>query len=137
MRGTAEADAVGVPPAIVRALQLASPEATRRWAALLPQSFEVHPLACPMGRGPMRLTTFLPRFSAMRNSRPTTAGSAPNSHGSYAPMAFDLLLTDFNMRGLSGVDVAREARAIRAYRPIILVSRFVDEEARRVPWPSA
>ena len=53
------------------------------------------------------------------------------------PMAFDLLLSDFNMRGLSGVDVAREARAIRAYRPIILVSRFVDEEARRVPWPSA
>lgn len=35
------------------------------------------------------------------------------------------------MRGLSGVKVARKARAVRAYVPIILVSGFVDEEARR------
>ena len=39
--------------------------------------------------------------------------------------------TDFNMRGLSGVEVARKTRAGRAYLPIILVSGFVDEEARR------
>jgi CheY-like chemotaxis protein len=46
------------------------------------------------------------------------------------PQAFDIVLTDFNMRGLSGVDVARAVRAIRANLPVVLMSGFVDEDTR-------
>ena len=40
------------------------------------------------------------------------------------PLAVDLVLTDLNMPELSGIDLARELRAIRADLPIILVSGF-------------
>ena len=42
------------PPAIVAAPRLAPTEASRRWATLLQQSFEVDPLACPTCHGAMR-----------------------------------------------------------------------------------
>ena len=42
------------PPAIVPAPPLAPTEASRRWATLLQQIFEVDPLACPTCRGAMR-----------------------------------------------------------------------------------
>jgi len=40
---------------IVTAPRLAPTEATRRWAALLRQIYEVDPLACPRCAGPMRI----------------------------------------------------------------------------------
>ena len=46
MRRRAEPAAAGAPSAIVPAPRLAPPEASRRWAALLQQIFEVDPLAC-------------------------------------------------------------------------------------------
>ncbi len=46
------------------------------------------------------------------------------------PAAFDLMVTDYNMPGISGLDVAREARAIRADLPVVVVSGYVDETLR-------
>jgi two-component system cell cycle sensor histidine kinase/response regulator CckA len=46
------------------------------------------------------------------------------------PTAFDLLVTDFNMPGASGLDVAREIRRLRPDLPIALASGFVTDELR-------
>lgn len=43
------------------------------------------------------------------------------------PAAFDLLVTDYNMPGLSGLEIAREVRRIRADLPVAVVSGFIDE----------
>ena len=59
MRRQAETAAVDTPPLIVPARRLAPTEATRRWAALLQQIFEVDPLACPTCHGPMRVVAFI------------------------------------------------------------------------------
>lgn len=44
------------------------------------------------------------------------------------PGAFDLVVSDYNMPGLSGLDVAREVRNIRSDLPVVIASGFVDEE---------
>ena len=44
-----------------------------------------------------------------------------------APDTFDLVLTDYNMPGMSGLDVARAVREIRAGLPVAVVSGFIDE----------
>jgi CheY-like chemotaxis protein len=41
---------------------------------------------------------------------------------------FDLVVTDYDMPGLSGLDVARQVRATRADLPVILRSGFINEE---------
>ena len=50
---------------IVPAPRLAPTEASRRWAALLQQIFEVDPLACPTCRGPMRILAFISQASVI------------------------------------------------------------------------
>jgi hypothetical protein len=65
MRGKAAPAAADGPPAIVPAPRLAPTEATRRWAALLQQLFEVDPLACPTCRGPMRIIAFITQASVI------------------------------------------------------------------------
>ncbi|MEQ1774894.1 MAG: PAS domain S-box protein [Burkholderiales bacterium] len=46
------------------------------------------------------------------------------------PSGFDLLVTDYNMPGLSGLDVAREARLICPDLPLAIISGFIDDELR-------
>lgn len=46
------------------------------------------------------------------------------------PDEFDLLVTDFNMPGSSGVDLVREVSAIRPSLPVIIVSGYITEELR-------
>jgi PAS domain S-box-containing protein len=47
------------------------------------------------------------------------------------PMACDLLVTDYNMPGYSGVDLLREVRQIRADLPVALASGYVTTEIER------
>jgi PAS domain S-box-containing protein len=47
------------------------------------------------------------------------------------PAAFDLVLTDYNMPGLSGLDIAREVRRIRPDLPVAIASGFIDETLRQ------
>jgi CheY-like chemotaxis protein len=44
------------------------------------------------------------------------------------PAAFDLVVSDYNMPGISGLDVARVVRSIRVDLPVAVASGFVDEE---------
>ncbi len=43
---------------------------------------------------------------------------------------YDLVLTDYNMPGLSGLDVAHEVRSIRADLPVVIASGFIDDALR-------
>ena len=44
------------------------------------------------------------------------------------PRDFDLLVTDYNMPGYSGIDLLREARIIRPDLPVALASGYVTAE---------
>ena len=46
------------------------------------------------------------------------------------PAGFALVVTDYNMPGLTGLDVAREARKIRPDLPLALVSGYITDELR-------
>ena len=98
MRGTAATAAAAVAPAIVPAPRLAPTEASRRWAALLQQIFEVDPLACPSCHGVMRLVACITQRSvidqilAHLRTRDATAAHAaarspPSTRGSSGPGA--------------------------------------------------
>ena len=45
-----------------------------------------------------------------------------------APAAFDLVISDFNMPGLSGVDIARIVLALRPDLPVIITSGYITAE---------
>jgi DNA-binding NtrC family response regulator len=46
------------------------------------------------------------------------------------PMAFDLVVTDYNMPGMSGIDVATLVKGIRADLPVAIASGFITDEMR-------
>ena len=64
-------------------------------------------------------------------TNPQLAMAALREH----PMGYDLLVTDYNMPGISGVAVLREASSIRADLPMALASGYVtpeiEQEARQ------
>jgi len=43
------------------------------------------------------------------------------------PQAFDVVITDYNMPNMSGLDVAREVREIQSNLPVAIASGFADE----------
>ena len=43
---------------------------------------------------------------------------------------FDLVITDYNMPGMSGLDFAREVRALRPDSPVAITSGYISEELR-------
>jgi len=82
MRGKA---APAGPPAIVPAPRLAPSEATRRWAALLQQIFEVDPLACPTCQGAMRIVACITQASVInRILTHLRTRAAPAAHTAHA-----------------------------------------------------
>jgi signal transduction histidine kinase len=44
------------------------------------------------------------------------------------PLAFDLVVTDFDMPGLTGIDVARALAAIRQDLPVVISSGYISED---------
>ena len=44
------------------------------------------------------------------------------------PLAFDVVVTDYNMPEMSGLDVSREVRRMRAGMPIVIVSGYVPDD---------
>lgn len=46
------------------------------------------------------------------------------------PSLFGLMVIDYNMPGMSGLDVACEVRTIRPDLPVVLMSGYVDEKMR-------
>ncbi len=46
------------------------------------------------------------------------------------PAQFDLVVSDYNMPGMSGLDVAREVRAICPDIPVAVTSGFIDEDLK-------
>lgn len=47
------------------------------------------------------------------------------------PRDFDLFLSDYNMPGMSGVDLARLSRVIRPELPVVLLSGYITDELRK------
>ena len=89
MRRQAEPVVADAPPMIVTAPRLAPTEASRRWAALLQQIFEVDPLVCPTCHGTMRRIAFItPRsvidqiLTHFRTRTATAARSPPSTRAS-------------------------------------------------------
>ncbi|MBL0171627.1 MAG: hypothetical protein IPP90_13020 [Gemmatimonadaceae bacterium] len=98
MRRHAEAAAAERPPVIVPAPRLAPTEASRWWAALLHQIFEVDPLRCPGCHGTMRVLACVTKPSVIdqilthlrtRATRESNAGarSPPSTRAASAPGA--------------------------------------------------
>ena len=50
---------------------------------------------------------------------------------SAAPDSFDMVVTDYNMPGMSGLDVAHEVRILRPELPVVIATGFVDEDLPR------
>ena len=48
-----------------------------------------------------------------------------------APAAFDLVVTDFNMPGSSGLELAAEVARLRPDLPVVIASGYVSDELRR------
>ena len=85
MRHQVEPAAPEAPLAIVTTPRLAPTEASRRWAALLRQIFEVDPLRCPTCHGTMRIVAVITQRSvidqilAHLGTRTTAAARSPPS----------------------------------------------------------
>jgi CheY-like chemotaxis protein len=50
------------------------------------------------------------------------------------PQEFDLLVSDYNMPGMSGLEVTRAVKALCPRLPVVLISGFIDEALRAQAW---
>jgi len=64
------------------------------------------------------------RASCMQDAREAIAAVAKN------PADFDLVVTDFNMPSLNGLDVVRALAAIRPGLPVAISSGYISDELR-------
>jgi hypothetical protein len=78
------------------------------------------------------LVSLVPRLLERRGYRVTAYTDAELALAALraAPGDFDLVLTDYNMPMTSGLDVAREARAIREDVPVVITTGYVDDTLR-------
>jgi CheY-like chemotaxis protein len=47
------------------------------------------------------------------------------------PLDFDIVVTDLNMKGISGLQLAKQLRALRPELPVLLASGHVDDDLQR------
>jgi len=97
--------------------------------------------AAPAGRGERVLYVdddevmclVVERLLARAGYRPTTCADADAALALLArsDAVIDVLVTDYNMPGTSGLDLARQVRAMRPDLPVVISSGFVSEELRR------
>ena len=48
-----------------------------------------------------------------------------------APEHFDLVVTDYNMPGLSGLELAEALKALRPTLPVLMISGYITDELQR------
>lgn len=82
------------------------------------EAMVVRVVARLLERSGCEVTVFLDPFAALESIRA-------------APGAFDLLLTDMTMPGMSGVELAQGASEAGATMPVVLLSGWIDAEAER------
>ncbi len=63
-------------------------------------------------------------------ARCETDAAVAIAHLQADPLAYDVVVTDYNMPELSGTDVARAAHALRPELPVIVSSGYIDEALR-------
>jgi len=72
----------------------------------------------------VRISFCLYRVSGYTDPREALAAARAN------PDQFDLAVTDYNMPGMSGLEVASALREIRPDLPIVMVSGYITEKLR-------
>jgi CheY-like chemotaxis protein len=67
-----------------------------------------------------------------RGYRVSGCGNAADALAAFKrdPNAFDLVITDLSMRGMSGLELARALKGLRPELPVILATGFIDDELR-------
>src|SRR5437016_716027 len=76
----------------------------------------------------------LSKFLAYQGHEVTTAASGLEALNLFESGKFDLVLTDYNMPGMSGDKVAGEIKRRAPREPVIAITGFL-EQARQIPVP--
>ncbi|MEO8140541.1 MAG: ATP-binding protein [Gemmatimonadota bacterium] len=78
----------------------------------------------------LQLVSMVTRLLQREGHRVTGFADARQALGALRsdPHSFDLMVTDFNMPVLSGLDVAREAKALRPDLPVLIASGYITKE---------